>query len=74
MEDQIEGMNIAEYVNHLVDDINEQSYDPLAIFLGSWFLDLGIRKKDRSILERVKKIRNYSITKVNERLKELVVG
>ena len=53
VEDQIDGMNIAEYANTLVDDINEQGFDPIAILAGAGFLELGIREKDRNVKKRV---------------------
>ncbi len=41
-------------MHKLVNDSMEQSFDPLSLFLGPKFMDLGLRQKDKDLNRRIK--------------------
>ena len=65
---KINDMSVSKFINDLNADINAQTYDPLSILFGKKFLELGLREKDRSVNERIKIIREFSLNKIKERV------
>ena len=71
MNDEIEGLNSAEYGNRLLDDVNSLSVDPIAFLLGRGFVEAGFRAKDREINRRITIMRAYAREKICARIKEI---
>ena len=68
MNDQIEGLNSAEFGNRLLDDVSSLSVDPIAFLLGRRFVEAGFRAKDREINRRITIMRAYAREKIRARI------
>lgn len=69
--EKIEGQPLSLFMIQLIIDVSSQSFEPISMLLGTKFLNLGLREKDRSINKRIKLLRQMASMLINKRLTEL---
>ena len=66
--EKINGVSIATFLIQLINDVNIQSSSPLSMLLGPSFLNLGLRKLDKDINNRLKLFDDWGVSYINHKI------
>lgn len=67
---EIEGVEVADYLSTITDDLMNHQLDSFTVALGEWFYNAGFRKIDRSLNHREEMIRNWGKELVAKKIKD----